>query len=167
MLIDKKDYDLIGIMDDEVDALDSFVTDFDGCIGDAIFQIGDNYTPIYHYDVWENARNIEEYIEEAIASGLAVIEGNQIDLIRIFQAGYYQYYTQSLYNNLDVLCFNYAVNKINELLEGEEINDIDVEEIEGMLNDRMENIDNNDRFDIIDDIADEIVEYIKDYDYDE
>lgn len=155
-----KDYNLIGILDDESDALDVFA-EKDGYICDAISSTADDYIPIYTHDVWKHASDIQEHIEEAISSGIAGVEGGDIDLVKIFQAGYYQYYTQSLYDNLDTLAFNYIATKVNEALS--QLNEetqkaIDLAEIVDEIETETNGYDNNNRFDDLEDTAQSIIE---------
>jgi hypothetical protein len=161
--IEMRNFDLIGILDDEQDCLESF-KEHSGYVCDAISEVADSYIPIYNSDVWKNASDIQEHIEEAIAQGLAPTEGGtDIDLVKIFQAGYYQYYTQSLYNNLDTLAFNYIADKVNEALN--QLNEatveaIDIEAIEDEIENETDGYDNNNRFDDLEDTAQSIIERI-------
>jgi hypothetical protein len=168
--IEMRSYELLGNLDDELDALESFVVDYDGStyICDAISEIADSYIPIYNYDVWKNASNIQEHIEEAIASGIAPTEGNNLDLIRIFQAGYYQYYTQSLYNNLDTLAFNYIADKVNEAINNlnkETQESIDLEAVESSIEDETYGYDNNNTYDDLDEFTKEVINDINEGSY--
>jgi hypothetical protein len=170
MAIELKGYNLIGTLDDEQDALKSFVNEYDGStyICDAITEIGDSFIPIYNYDVWNDASAISEHIEEAIASGLAPTEAGNIDLIKIFQAGYYQYYTQSLYDNLDAMAFNKVATKVNEYLNTlteEQVSRISLSELEESIETETENTDNNDMLNIFDDKAEEIISRIKEEEF--
>lgn len=167
--IEKRDFTLIGILDDEQDCLEELFGNHDsGYVCDVISEVADSYIPTHNNDVWKNASDIQEHIEEAIASGLAGVEGGNIDLIRIFQAGYYQYYTQSLYNNLDELAFNAVAEKVNEYLNTlteEEVAKIDIFEVESAIEEDVDNFDNNNQLDAIDDIAKEIIERITEDDF--
>lgn len=158
----KKDFALLGILDDERDMLGSF-DEHSGYICDAITELADSYIPIYNFDVWDKVSDIQEYIEEAIAEGLVSTEG-EVDLIKIFQSGYYQYYSRSLYNNLDVLAFNYIADKVNESInsldEGTQTS-IDFDEIESAIESETDNYDNNNQFDDLEDTAQDIIERIK------
>lgn len=163
MKIETKSYELIGILDDEQDMLES-LSEKSGYICDAISETADNYIPIYTHEVWENASALQEHIEEAISSGLAGVEGNNIDLVKIFQAGYYQYYTQSLYDNLDILIFNYLAEGINEKLKNVSENTLKRIDFEA-LNDEIENeasgYDNNNTFDDLEDTVNDIFEQLE------
>lgn len=167
--VELRSYNILGELDDEEDALQSFF-EYSGntYVCDAITEIGDNFIPIYTSDVWKNAGDIQEYIEEAIAQGIAHVEGTNIDLIRIFQAGYYQYYCQSLYDNLDTLAFNYIADKINEAvneLNRATLDAIDFEAVEKAIEDATNNYDNNNRFYDLEEKAKEIIENIQEGNY--
>lgn len=162
--IEKKDYDLIGILNDEQDCLEELVGK-SGYICDAISETADGFIPICNSDIWENVSSIQGYIEEAIGQGLAPVEpvkGN-VDLIKIFQAGYYQYYTESLYNNLDVMAFNLIADKVNEALDNldeETINVINIEAITEEIESEVDGYDHNNTFDNLEEIAKNIVDRI-------
>lgn len=162
--VEMKEYDLIGILNDEQDALESFTGQSDDSyVSDAISQIGDDYIPIYNNDVWENASAIQDYIEEAIENGLAPTEGN-VDLIKTFQAGYYQYYTSSLYQNLDIIAYNMVAEKVNEELGKMDetlVDSIDMGNLEEEIETQTKNFDNNEQISKIDDIVESIVERIQ------
>jgi hypothetical protein len=106
--------------------------------------------------VWDNAKYMQEYIEEAVAQGL--VDTSKFDLDRAFIAGAYEYYTQALYDNLDELACNYILNyldgtEICVAYVGEEEFDIEdenlMEDIISRLDyklDDVSNVDNDDRF---------------------
>lgn len=161
-VIKEKDYNLLTNLGDEIDALESFFEYSDSTyICDAISEIADNLVPIYTINVWENVPNIREYIEEAIAQGLIDTRGD-IDLIKIFRAGYYQYYSQVLYDNLDTLCFNYITNKVNKAIKelGIDKDLLDLDDIEYTIETETENSDNNDKFIDLDEKAKGIIDNI-------
>lgn len=160
-MIELKGYELNNILSDEEDALESFYEYGEGTyICDATTAIADNYIPIYTHEVWSNASDIQEYIEEALSNGL-VDTTSEVDLIKIFQAGYYEYYSQSLNDNLDILCFNYVAKKVNDYLHNEDTSNIDEDAIESRIESETEDYDHNNMFDSLDDIANEIIEEIK------
>ncbi|AIW03624.1 ocr-like anti-restriction [Bacillus phage Moonbeam] len=159
-----REYDLIGILADEVDAVESLLNDYDGTtyVCDAISEIADNYIPLYNNDVWENAANIRDYIEEAVQNGL--VDTSNFDLVKTFQAGYYEYYNQSLYANIEHVLFNYVANLVNEFLEGltpEQSEQIDLDELEMRINGNLDEYDNNSYFSDLEDYAAEIVEELE------
>lgn len=126
--------------------------------------------------VWDNAKYMQEYIEEAIAQGL--VDTSKFDLDRAFIAGAYEYYTQALYDNLDELACNYMLEYLNGTeicvayvgteefdIENEEI----LEDIISRLDDKLDdvsNVDNNDRFwdleEMVMEMLDEIFEEMLD-----
>lgn len=157
----RRDYNLIGILDNEADMLDS-LSEHSGYVCDVISEVADSYIPIYNHSVWENASALQDYIEDAISEGIAGVEGGDIDLVKIFQAGYYVYYQQSLYDNLDTIAFNMVVDKVNEYLaEQDTVENLDLDGIENTIESETENFDNNNQMDSIDDIFNSIVEQIK------
>ncbi|AZU98980.1 hypothetical protein pW2_154 [Bacillus phage pW2] len=164
-MIELKDYELDGILDGEEDALENFYEYNSGTyICDAITEIADNSIPIYNYNVWENASDIQEHIENALAEGLIDTSG-EIDLIKIFQAGYYQYYNERLSENLDTLCYNYVAKLVNEYLDTVDTSDIDEDEIESRIESETQDYDHNNMFDALEDIANEIIEEIKEEEF--
>lgn len=159
--IELKEYDLFGNLEDEQDALDE-LKEHTGYICDAINEVADSYIPIYTNDVWSNVSKIQEHIEEAISNGLAPTDAG-VDLIKIFQAGYYQYYNQSLYNNFDAIKFNYVAEKVNEVLEvmdEKKVEEINFENLVEEIESETSAIDNNDDMSMLDDIAKEHIEAI-------
>ncbi|UUV47134.1 hypothetical protein [Bacillus phage vB_BanS-Thrax5] len=160
-MIELQGYELNNILSDEEDALESFYEyDGDTYICDATAEIADNYIPIYNYDVWENASDIQEYIEEALAQGLVDTTG-EVDLIKIFQAGYYQYYSETLSENLDTLCYNYVAKLVNDYLDTIDTNEVDEDAIESRIESETDSYDHNNMFSALEDIANEIIEEIK------
>ena len=120
--------------------------------------------------VWDNAKYMQEYIEEAVAQGL--VDTREFDLDRAFIAGAYEYYTQALYKNLDELACNYMLNYLDGTeicvsYVGTEELDIEIEkiyeEIINRLDDKLDdvsNVDNNDRFWDLEEMAMEILDEI-------
>lgn len=120
--------------------------------------------------VWDNAKYMQEYIEEAVAQGL--VDTSKFDLDRAFIAGAYEYYTQALYDNLDELACNYMLNYLNGTeicvsYVGTEEFDIEseniLEEIISRLDDKLDdvsNVDNNDRFWDLEEMAMEMLDEI-------
>lgn len=140
-------YKLIGILEDEVDALQSLQNDYDGdtYICDATMDLADKFIPIYDNELWKDAEDIEDYISEAVISGL--VDTSNFSLSKLFQAGYYQYYTESLYKNLDDIMYNRAVNLVNEALKGKEVSQEVYENIDVDLDELCKDVDHNDTFD--------------------
>lgn len=159
-LLKKADYSLLGDMADEKDVLESFVNEYsEGYACDVISEIADGAVPIYYDDIWEDARNIKDYIKEAQEEGLA--EG-VTDIEKIIQIGYYQYYQTALYNNLDTMVYNKVIQSLNEYLTAHEITGLDMEALELAIEEHTSGYDNNNRIDDIEDIIKEIVEELTD-----
>lgn len=142
-------------MDDDDDAFDQFIN-YSGStyISDAISEIADDMCDCSK--VWDNAKYMQEYIEEAVANGL--VDTSNFDLDRAFIAGAYEYYTQALYSALDELACNYMIDCLSETeicvaYVGTEEFDVDeydlLENIITRLDDKLDyvsNVDNNDHF---------------------
>lgn len=166
-MLEYKEYDLLGNLEDEVDALEQFVSESDGSsyICDAISEIADSFIPIYYNDIWENARNIQQYIEEGKSEGLA--EGVD-DLDKLFQVGYFVFYTRSLYKNLDTMAYNIMVREINDYLadlDEEAIGILDFDELEEKIEELTEDYDNSNRLSDIIEEAQGVIEELKDGGY--
>jgi hypothetical protein len=144
-------------MDDDDDAFEEFMdwSSDSSYIGDAITEIADGRVDIYNSDLWKNAPNVQEYIEEALSEGLCDLSSQNTDLTRIFSTGEYVYYERALYDNLDNLCANYIIRKLKDInisyfYNGDE--ELTDEEIKEMLLDAIDNWlddyrgDNNNRF---------------------
>jgi hypothetical protein len=164
MTLQTIEFELLGNLNDEQDALESFY-DYRGStyICDAISEIGDNYIPIYNGDVWAHVSDIQEYIEEAVSNGL--VDTSEFGLVNTFQCGYYQFYTASLYNNLEVLMYNHVANTVNEQfldeLEEEQLNELDIEDVEQRIKDALEDIDNNNMISDLEEVAETIIDELK------
>lgn len=164
-MIELKGYELNNILDGEEDTLEVFYEYNGGTyICDATAEIADNAIPIYNYHVWENASDIQEYIEEALSSGLVDTTGD-IDLIKIFQAGYYQYYNERLSENLDILCYNYVAKLVNDYLDNEDTDSIDEDAIESRIESETDSYDHNNTFDALEEIAKTIIEGVKEEEF--
>jgi len=151
-MLEKKDYESLNCIDGDVNACEE-MEDRTGYIGDAIAEVADGNVSIYNSDLWNNAPNIEEYIADAINEGL--VDLNNFDLMRLFQAGEYEYYIQLLYDNLETIVYNVAVNYLNENYPNVEVNEKDLE-------DALTDIDNNNNtFDDITDAVDCLIEEIE------
>lgn len=162
--IELRSYNLLNDLEDDQDVIDSFIGDYSGStyICDAISEIADSQIPIYTSDIWDGARNIREYIEEAQESGLC--EG-VTDIDKIMQAGYYQYYTQVLYDNLDTMAFNIVAEKVNNKLadlDDDAYDLIDLYELDAEIENETDGYDNNNTFDDLDSLADDLIERIAD-----
>lgn len=138
LLIEKRGYNVIGILENEVQAITSFESNFSGelFIRDVIEQISKNNVPISYYDVWLNAKNIVEYIEEAMECKLIDPNADSFNLVEMFRSGYFLYYQNTLTENLDALVFNIMRVKVNEVLNTyteEELENLAINEIESEM----------------------------------
>lgn len=123
----KRDYDLVEDLGYEGDMMDTMCDYPDSCIiGDAIIEIADSNVYLYDRDLWEIAPRLRFYIEDAVYD----YGHGEIDLIKIFQMGQFEYNSQVMYNNIDQIIFNIALDYLEMLLDN--IN-IDIEAfIEGV-----------------------------------
>lgn len=157
------------VMDDDDVAFEQFNDASDSnYICDYISEIADDMCNCSK--VWDNAKYMQEYIEEAVAQGL--VDTREFDLDRAFIAGAYEYYTQALYKNLDELACNYMLNYLDGTeicvsYVGTEELDIEIEkifeEIISRLDDKLDdvsNVDNNDHFWDLEEMAMEILDEI-------
>ena len=157
------------VMDDDDVAFEQFNDASDSnYICDYISEIADDMCDCSK--VWDNAKYMQEYIEEAVTQGL--VDTREFDLDRAFIAGAYEYYTQALYKNLDELSCNYILNyldgtEICVAYVGTEELDIEIEkvfeEIIRRLDDKLDDIsdiDHNDRFWDLEEKATEILDEI-------
>ena len=157
------------IMDDDDEAFEQFNdASNSNYICDYISEIADDMCDCSK--VWDNAKYMQEYIEEAVAQGL--VDTREFDLDRAFIAGAYEYYTQALYKNLDELACNYMLNYLDGTeicvsYVGTEELDIEIEkifeEIISRLDDKLDdvsNVDNNDHFWDLEEMAMEILDEI-------
>ena len=120
---------------------------------DAISEVADNNIPVYNSELCEACNDLVDYIDEAMSQGLCEIANNFMDFL---EAGAYEYYTQLLYNNLDTIALNIAIEFINEEYESKYIEQIDMDDLEA----EFENTDNNDTIDNIKDKAREYMDNI-------
>ena len=147
-MLERKDYESLNCIDNDIDVCKE-LEDGTGYICDAISETADSNVSIYNNNLWENAPAIRDYIEAAIEEGL--VDTSKVDLMKIFQAGEYEYYTQLLYDNLKTIIYNIAVEYINKEYPDIEIDEDDLENV-------LDDIDNNDDFDRITEAVDEFIE---------
>ena len=152
MKIETKGYELDCKLEENDENLMEQFFEYDDStyICDAISEIADSSVGIYDDEILANAGNLyaSGAYAEAKEQGL-MGEGN--DLIKNLQCAWYEYNSTQLYDNLDVLVYNYAVERLNEseLYFSEQ----QLEE----LADKLSNIDNNSQFYEIDEAVDEFV----------
>ncbi len=169
-MLNKKEYVSLNIIDGDVDVCEEVEGNYSGgtYLGDAITEVADSNINIYYNELWETAPDIKEYIEEGLEEGL-VDTTSSVDLMKIFQVGEYKYYTALLYENLENIIFNYAVEYFNNnyvelfknLTELEKQDRIEhaEEKIEEFINDN--DLDNNNTFDDIEEAIKELVEELE------
>ena len=99
-----------------------FVDYNNGYIGDIITEIADNEIPIYYNDIWEEAKNNQDYIEEALQEfGTPTDSNGNVDLIKTFQQGIYLKNERNLYENLEDILKYYMYDYIEKELKIDEI----------------------------------------------
>ena len=103
--------------------LGEYFGDYDnGYIGDIITEIADNEIPIYYNDIWEEAKNNQEYIEEVLQEFGTPTDGTgNVDLMRVFQQGIYLKNECNLYENLEDILKYYMYDYIEKELKIDEI----------------------------------------------
>jgi hypothetical protein len=135
----------IEYLSDETDLVQDCASNRGEYISDAISETADNAIDIYNADLLDWAAHNSDYIDEAAQSGLVDMQNTDNIMIKLAQAGQYEYYTQQLYKDKAAIVLNYAFDR----LESDEMPD----ELAERLQDEADNID---RFSEIDDI---IAEY--------
>lgn len=169
--IEKDVYELTACMDEsfEEDVLNTFEqsleTETGDYICDLIMRVADDHVPISYSELWENAEDIEEYIDEALAQGVASDKGN---IVSILQAGYYQYLSELLYSNLDTLVFNAVAEKFNQYLgtlDESEVEQILVQDVEEQIRVEVEQYDNNNMVSNIEEIANQFIQAVENGEY--
>lgn len=163
--ISEMGYDFEDLLGSEMSVIEEF-SSYTGSqyVCDVISEIADSYIPIYNNDVWDGASEIRDYIEQAISEGLA--DTTNADLIKIFQAGYYCYFTEILYNNLDAIAFNTIVEKVNEYIGGTD-EKLDIDAIEERINQELQLFDNNSYISDLEEIYNGVVEDIENGEFNE
>lgn len=114
--------------EDMTDLLVEFGDYSQGYIDEIISYVCDNNVNIYNYDLWEWAKGNKYYIEQAVSN--FGIDSKNFDLIKLFQWGQYEFYSDAIYSNLSDFIY-YAI-----------LNNIEVEEISDDILDEIENIAN-------------------------
>lgn len=93
-----------------------------GYICDIISEIADNNTPICYSDIWEMAKENQNYIEEALQEfGTPTDSNGNVDLIKTFQQGIYLKNERNLYENLEDILKYYMYDYIEKELKIDEI----------------------------------------------
>lgn len=107
------DYDIIGILSNEMDAIKDVINDievYEMDIYESISSVADNYIP--SLDLWTNAAFIEEYINEVLEE-----YGAQPSTIEdILAEGYWKYFTSMLNENIVPIKFNIVAKMVNQYL---------------------------------------------------
>lgn len=133
MNILKKEYCLLGCLNNDEDVLEAVENNYRGStyLCDAMSEVSNNFVDIYYSDIWENSRYIDDYINSALEDGLC--EGVN-DIYKIMQIGQCEYYRTLLNNNEKEIMFNIAIDYLNSIKDNEEvINLLTEEDIENSL----------------------------------
>ena len=147
---------------DELDKLEVMTDEFlrwskeSHYISDSFWEIADNNTPIYYGEIWEEAGEIIDYIEDAIKELGGLLADN---LFTTFQYGIGRDNELSLYGNVEELITNYTIVQLDVLFD----NTTDEE-----LRNRISNLELEDVNEIIDGIDEtnkfsDIIESINKY----
>lgn len=103
--------DKLGNLYDMIDEFEDLSMDSEIYICDYITEIADSHIPVYTNNIWEEAEEIQEWIEEVITENGGLIKN---DLIRTFSYAIYRYNEDGLYENLDAMLFNKAVQYLDD-----------------------------------------------------
>lgn len=113
---DYNNYNILENLDNMLEEFTNGTYDKDDYICDIISYIAEDYTPIYNNQIWGEAAEIYEHVEEAIEEVGGLIEGN---LVRTFQYGIQRYNELGLYSNLEELKFNIAIEYLDTIYKDE------------------------------------------------
>lgn len=122
-----------------------------GYICDIITEIADNNVPIYTSEIWEQAKECQEDIEEALQEfGTPTDSRGCPDLIKIFQQGLCYKNEHEIYENLEDYLKFFAYDYIEKELEiaeiteeqNDELLNWDFEDHNEMLENLVEHIEN-------------------------
>jgi hypothetical protein len=163
-MLEKREYKLLNRLEGDDDLLHLLECEFDdgAIIGDAIADIGHRESDVD--TAYKHAYEIKEDIEEAVFQGLTG-RSSDFELDSMFFYGHYMYITQLLYNNLEEVVWNYAVNYLNNEVDSEKIeklsalSDEDFEYFKEDLELMLDYIDNNNYFENIRKLVDEVIAY--------
>lgn len=112
------DYDILGTLLNEMDAIKKVINDievYEMDIYESIPSVADYYIP--SSDLWTNAVLIEDYINEALEE-----YGEQSSSIEdILVEGYWKYFTSMLDGNIIPIKFNIVAKMVNEYLMKHEL----------------------------------------------
>lgn len=115
--------------------LGEYWRDYDhGYISDIITEIADNHISTYYNDIWEQAKDNQEYIEEGLNEfGTPTDDNGNADLMRIFQQGIFLKNERDLYENLEDSLKNFMYDYIEK--------DLNIDEITEEQNDNLLDFD--------------------------
>lgn len=120
-------------------------------ISDAIGEIADNAVDIYTSDLLDWAARNYDYCDDAVKNGLVDLNNCDNVMVKLAQAGQYEYYSQMLYENRKAIILLYAFDR----LDSDEMPD----ELAEILTDKADTLD---KFSEIDDLIAEYKENHKD-----
>ena len=122
-------------------------------IADIISYIADAKIDIYDYDLWAWAKDNNEWIDDAILNGFYIVEHDNFDLIKLFQAGQYLHITDNLYDNLDDIIAYAVLDEVQDEF-------INKQRLVEVIQDTCYNVDNNDTIEhYIDIVRDTMQDY--------
>lgn len=133
---------------------EDFINYKEGYICDIITEIADNNVPIYNSEIWSQAVENSNYIEEALQEfGTPTDNNGQVDLIKIFQQGLYYKNEQDVYENLEEILKNWMYNYIEY--------DLKIKELTDQENENLLNYDFTDHNSTLEDLVEHIEESLK------
>lgn len=113
---DYNDFDILGNLDDMLEDFENESYSKNDYICDVIGYIAEDFTPMFNHEIWKEASKIYEYIEDSIQEVDGLIDGN---LMSTFQYGIQRYNELGLYENLEELKFNVAIEYLDAIYEDE------------------------------------------------
>lgn len=123
----KKEYQIIGLLEDDLEAIyyleellsscevsEGTFDDNEGIV-EIMKSIADKFVPFDSNDFWKNVSSLEPYINEVISE---TGQWNMKDttLSSLVHDGYFEYYKELLYQNVETVLYNIIVYRVNYLL---------------------------------------------------
>lgn len=123
----KKEYEIIGLLDEDLKAIYHFEELLSSCevpegtidnnegIVEIVTSIADSFVPFDSNNFWKNVSLLEPYINDVISEiGHWNIKGTTLS--SLVHEGYFEYYKELLYQNEKTVLYNIIVSRVNYLL---------------------------------------------------
>lgn len=98
--------DILNNLEDMLSEIEDDRRDNTQYISDLLTEIADNHIPVYDNEIWNEAQEIQEWVEETIEENRGLIKN---DLIQTFQYAIFRYNELGLYANLNTIIYNLAL----------------------------------------------------------